>query len=54
MCCDPVQVLEKHELPDGICEDCGEETIDGMAVEGCNHSPVECPTCNFCPCDQSC
>lgn len=44
----------KDSEVNGVCPDCGEETVDGIAKEGCNHSPVECETCNSSPCDQSC
>ena len=37
------------------CPDCGEDVDeDGDAVEGCNHSPVECATCGAAPCNDSC
>lgn len=38
----------------GKCPECGMETVDGVAKEGCNWSPVECETCGYRPCDGSC
>lgn len=52
-CCDSWH-LESGEKPDGICPDCGGETLYGQAVEGCNYSPVICETCGDAPCDGSC
>lgn len=38
----------------GKCPNCGEDTVDGRAVYGCNYSPVICETCGNAPCDDSC
>ena len=51
MCCDGWFIDEE---PDGICEECGEDTVEGSAPSGCNYSPVRCQTCGDAPCDQSC
>ena len=53
MCCDG-WYLEEGEEADGECPDCGMETLDGSATEGCSWSPVDCQTCGAAPCDQSC
>ena len=39
---------------DGECPDCGESTVEGLAAEGCDWSPVVCETCGSRPCDESC
>lgn len=39
---------------DGECPDCGIPTVEGESYIGCFHSPVECQTCGWAPCDQSC
>ena len=38
----------------GKCPDCGMETVDDIAVYGCNWSPVICEKCANAPCDESC
>lgn len=38
----------------GVCPDCGVETVDGKAAYGCPYSPVACETCGHQPCDGSC
>ena len=38
----------------GVCLDCGCDTIDGEAAEICSYSPEVCATCGSRPCDQSC
>jgi methionyl-tRNA synthetase len=38
----------------GKCPDCGMETVDGEAQEGCHYSPCDCDTCGYAPCDDSC
>ncbi len=53
MCC-AAKEWEAFEKPNGVCEDCGSETIDDEAYEGCYYSPVECSTCGWQPCDGSC
>jgi len=45
---------EKGEEVNGVCPDCGEDTIDGRAAYGCYYSPVGCETCGSRPCDESC
>jgi len=30
------------------------ELLNGDAFESCGYSPVECETCDWRPCDQSC
>ena len=52
MCCDGWSYY-KEEI-NGECPDCGAETVDGHAADGCNYSPVTCETCKSAPCDQSC
>lgn len=39
---------------DGICPDCDEPTVDGVAARGCNYSPSCCSTCGYSYCDSSC
>ena len=50
MCSDP---WDRGE-PDGVCPDCGEETVEGEAATGCYYSPETCKTCGARPCDWSC
>lgn len=45
---------ETEEDVNGVCPDCGEPTVDGLALEYCNYSPTLCHTCEHSPCDQSC
>lgn len=52
-CCDGWDYSEDDGVM-GKCPDCGEETVDGSAISGCNYSPVECETCGSAPCDLSC
>ena len=44
----------KREEINGVCPECGMETVDGEAYEGCYWSPVQCETCGDAPCDESC
>ena len=44
----------KEEEINGECPDCGADTVDGEAYEVCSYSPIECETCGYAPCDQSC
>ena len=41
-------------LINGVCEDCGEDTVDGETTDHCNYSSVECTTCGWAPCDGAC
>lgn len=43
-----------YKESNGECPDCGEETTDGIATVGCDHSPKLCKTCESAPCDESC
>lgn len=61
MCCDNSGASSGYytkdgwvSLVDGKCPDCGEDTVDGETTEHCNYSSVECQTCGWAPCDQSC
>lgn len=46
---------ESTEPEVGKCPDCGEPVdADGDAVHSCGYSPLECETCGWRPCDQSC
>lgn len=51
-CCEP-SGFAKEEI-NGVCPECGEDTVDGDAYECCDYSPVECEVCGFAPCDESC
>lgn len=53
MCCDGWYPEEGEEV-NGVCPDCGGDTIDGSAPYGCYYSPVVCETCGDRPCDESC
>lgn len=61
-CCEPISFdtkeLEKIKETEpnrvGVCDSCGEETVDGEAVSGCYYSPCECKECGWKPCDGSC
>ena len=52
MCCEP----QGSDLPeDKLCPDCDEPVdVDGDSLEVCGYSPVECKTCGWAPCDDSC
>ena len=39
---------------DGVCKECGGPTVNGVSLEHCNWSPVECEECGYAPCDGSC
>lgn len=41
-------------LIDGVCEECGSDTVEGCSTDICNYSPQVCQTCGYSPCDQSC
>ena len=46
--------ISKETEINGVCPDCGTETVNGKAAYGCNWSPCVCETCGSCPCDGSC
>ena len=52
MCCSATDY--KEEEINGVCPDCGEETVDSDAYEQCGYATTECETCYYAPCDQSC
>ncbi len=52
MCCDNTDYRE--EEIDGVCPDCGGDTVDGDAYDSCRYSPINCNTCGDAPCDGSC
>lgn len=52
-CCCDSWCFDFEEV-DGICSNCGNATVGGMSVCGCNYSPVACDVCGACPCDYSC
>lgn len=39
---------------DGECPECGMDTVNGEAQEGCYWSPLVCGECGYSPCDYSC
>jgi len=45
---------DKEDEPNGECPECGELTIDGVAIDQCSYSPILCDTCGYAPCDGSC
>ena len=53
-CCDINEADDKEVV--GICPECeGDINQDGYTVEdSCGYSPVECKTCGYQPCNQSC
>lgn len=53
-CCEPWPA--EPEATVGKCPACdGDVDEDGETTEeGCGYSPIECKTCNWKPCDQSC
>ncbi len=53
MCCGQSNSFTTEDV-DGECEDCGESTVDGAALDCCSYSPCVCDTCGYAPCDQSC
>ncbi len=54
MCCEPQGWDIYKDKPDGTCPDCGEDTKEGIAMDICGHSRVECETCGSAPCNQGC
>lgn len=40
--------------PNGICSNCGSETVDGESVEVCAWSAKNCEECGCTPCDGAC
>jgi hypothetical protein len=53
MCCAGME-WGSNEMPNGVCPDCGADTVDDEAYDQCGHSRTECETCDSAPCDQSC
>lgn len=39
---------------DGVCPECGDPTIGGIALNPCAYSPIICEECQHSPCDGSC
>lgn len=39
---------------DGECPSCGAPTVEGVSIEICNYSTVECEECENAPCDGAC
>lgn len=54
MCSDGWSLVDMDGEIDGVCPDCGEDTVIGEAPEGCYYSPVACKACGDAPCDGSC
>jgi hypothetical protein len=52
MCCSNTDY--SREDINGVCPDCGEDTVDGDAYDACDYSPTLCKTCGWSPCDGSC
>ena len=52
MCCSNTDYRE--EEINGVCPDCGEDTVDGDAYDACDYSLTLCETCGWAPCDESC
>jgi len=55
-CCDGWYYTEEELTHVEVkpCPKCGEDTVDGQAVSGCNWSSVSCEECGDAPCDGSC
>ncbi|AMO44251.1 hypothetical protein vBRpoSV10_198 [Ruegeria phage vB_RpoS-V10] len=53
MCCAALE-WNKDDVVNGECAACGQDTIDGTAVEICEYSPVDCEECGSAPCQQYC
>ena len=51
MCFDPIGAEGE---PDGVCPDCGEDTVERISTDICGYSPTDCETCGNAPCDMSC
>jgi uncharacterized Zn finger protein len=49
---------KEHHTPEDEanmeCPECGGDTVDGVAVEICAYSIVECNTCGYAPCTGAC
>jgi hypothetical protein len=55
MCACKFDLTNSGEYPiDGECPECGQPTVDGVAAVGCEYGSVECETCGWRPCNQSC
>lgn len=50
-CCEPQGA---DGVPNGICKECGSETVDGLSVDRCGFSAEQCLLCGCAPCDESC
>lgn len=53
MSCCAAQEYNEDDI-NGVCQECGEPTVDGEAYEVCHDSPILCDDCGYAPCDQSC
>lgn len=53
MCCAGSE-WDQGEKPNGVCKECGTETLDEEAYENCYYSPTVCEECGWKPCDGSC
>lgn len=52
MCCSNTGYT-RSEI-NGECPDCGEPTVDGNAYDCCDYSTIQCETCGWAPCNESC
>ncbi len=52
-CCAALE-WEPEDTVDGECDECGAETIGGVAKDQCSYSQCECEKCGWRPCDLSC
>ena len=43
-----------REEINGVCPDCGGETVNGCAYECCDYAAVDCETCGYAPCNEGC
>ena len=53
MCCDQANDFEFKAI-NGECPKCGCMTVDGVAYDQCQYSPLECDLCESSPCTGSC
>lgn len=54
MCWEQNETEELIKKSNEVCDECGQPTIDGKAIECCPYSPQQCEKCNWRPCDGSC